>query len=115
MIGFSLAQYAPQVLGIEVVKQVVEDTRWTSASNGAVLTVEGEMRSCSCFCAVGGVVWERASTVFMTCGEEGMLFWSGQRWVLNGFLEVIPIANLFFSIQKQSLREGTGPADRKRT
>ncbi|XP_027464008.1 tRNA (uracil(54)-C(5))-methyltransferase homolog isoform X2 [Zalophus californianus] len=34
VIGFSLAQYASQVLGIELVEQAVEDARWTAAFNG---------------------------------------------------------------------------------
>ncbi|XP_047572336.1 tRNA (uracil-5-)-methyltransferase homolog B isoform X4 [Lutra lutra] len=34
VIGLSLAQYASQILGIELVEQAVEDARWTAAFNG---------------------------------------------------------------------------------
>uniref|UniRef100_A0A452U7S2 tRNA (uracil(54)-C(5))-methyltransferase n=2 Tax=Ursus maritimus TaxID=29073 RepID=A0A452U7S2_URSMA len=34
VIGLSLAQYASQVLGIELVEQAVQDARWTAAFNG---------------------------------------------------------------------------------
>ncbi|XP_032186885.1 tRNA (uracil(54)-C(5))-methyltransferase homolog isoform X1 [Mustela erminea] len=34
VIGLSLAQYASQILGIELMEQAVEDARWTAAFNG---------------------------------------------------------------------------------
>lgn len=46
-------------------------------------------------------------------GREAILQWSEMG--PDGFVKEIPIGNLFFSIQKQRLRERTGPADRKGT
>lgn len=80
-----MSQYTSQVLAIELMEQAVEDARWTAAFNDTLLTIWGEIKSCNYFSAIKRVMWEMASTLSMTCGEEGMVFWSGKSWVLMIF------------------------------
>lgn len=52
VIGLSLAQYASQVLGIELVEQAVEDARWTAAFNGTLLTFWRQNEELNFLCCV---------------------------------------------------------------
>lgn len=73
MIGLSLAQYASQILGIELVEQAVEDARWTAAFNGTLLTFWRQNEELQLFlCCVKDCVGKGIGCIHDLCrGREG--------------------------------------------